>query len=363
MFRALRPFALAALAVTASSGCGVPPATPTAAPAPTSAPHVASAADDPGLRFAELGTCRLDSGETIEDCRIGYRTFGTLDAARSNAVLMPTWFTGSSKNLLKRVPDGYVDTKRFFLVLVDSLGNGVSSSPSNSKKQPRLRFPRFTIHDMVETQRRLLREKLGVEKLHAVMGISMGGMQSFEWVVAHPDEVGRYVPIVGSPQMSAQDLLLWNAELDVLEGSIAYAHGDYQGHPAIPGLQELHWLLLSTPEGRNAEVTPATYRAWVRPKADDASFDWNDWHRQLEAMIAQDVARADGGNLAAAAHRVKAKGMVVVGEHDLMVNPSSAKVFAKEAGAKLVAFDDPCGHGLPACEPALQDQVRAFLEN
>jgi homoserine O-acetyltransferase len=361
MFRALSPFVFA----VAIGGCGVPPATPTAAPAPTSAPHVASSSssDDPGLKLAELGTCRLDSGETIEDCRIGYRTFGTLDASRSNVVLMPTWFTGTSKNLEKRAPGGYVDTKRFFLVLVDSLGNGVSSSPSNSKKQPRLSFPRFTIHDMVETQRRLLREKLGVEKLHAVIGISMGGMQTFEWVVAHPDEVERYVPIVGSPQMSAQDLLLWNAELHVLEGSIAYAHGDYQGHPPIPGLQELHWLNLSTPDGRNAEVTRAAYAAWVRPKADDASFDWNDWHRQLEAMIAQDVARADGGDLAAAARRVKAKGLVVVGERDLMVNPSSAKVFAKEAGAKLAAYDDPCGHGLPSCEPALTDQVRAFLSN
>jgi homoserine O-acetyltransferase len=339
----------------ASSTCPVEVAAPHAqasAPAPT--------ASDPDEHFAELGSCKLDSGEVIEDCRVGYRTLGTLDATRSNAVLFPTWFTGKAKMLSKRGNE-LVDTSRLFLVMVDSLGNGVSSSPSNSTKQPRLRFPRFTIHDMVESQRRLLREKLGVERLYAVMGISMGGMQAFEWAVSHPSEVSRFVSIVGTPQQTAQDLLLWNAELHVLEGSKAYAGGDYAVMPKLPGLQELHWLMLSSPAHRNAETSRAAYPKWAEEIGSDTAFDWNDWHRQLEAMLSHDVARTHHGDLVAAAKDVKAKGLVVIGTQDHMVNPEPAIAFARAMGAQTLALDTPCGHMLPGCAPAMKEAVRKFL--
>jgi homoserine O-acetyltransferase len=332
--------------------------------AEASASSAPSEVPDPDLRVAELGACTVDSGERIEDCRLGYRTFGKLDAAKSNAVLVPTWFTGTTKSLVKGVPDKLVDTKRFFVVLVDALGNGVSSSPSNSKKQPRLKFPRFTIHDMVESQRRLLREVFGVEKLYAVVGSSMGGMQTFEWAVRHPDEVDRIVPIVGSPQLTTQDLLLWKAEMDLLDDSIAYAKGEYRGRPKIEALQEVHWLALTTPAHRNAETSRATYPEWVKAKSSDTAFDWNDWHRQLEAMIAHDVARSVGGDLAAAARQVKAKALVIVADQDHMVNPEPAKAFARAMGgrATTVSLDSPCGHIASGCDPSVPERVRKFLE-
>jgi homoserine O-acetyltransferase len=315
------------------------------------------------LRIAELGACRLDSGETIEECHVGYRTFGKLDATKSNVVLFPTWFTGSTKALVDIVPDKIVDTKKFFLVLVDALGDGVSSSPSSSRKQPRLRFPKFTIHDMVESQRRLLHEVFGVQKVHTVMGISMGGMQAFEWAVSHPDDVGRIVPIVGTPQLTAQDLLLWNAELHVLEGSKVYANGEYADPaPKIPELQELHWLMLTTPAHRSSETSRDAFDAWITPLRNDTAFDWNDWHRQLEAMLAHDVARAASGDLGAAARQVKAKAMVIVAEHDQMVNPAPSKAFAKAMNAKLVVLDTACGHMAPSCDASLGASVRTFLE-
>ncbi|MDF2695203.1 MAG: Homoserine O-acetyltransferase [Labilithrix sp.] len=320
-------------------------------------------ASDGDLRIAELGKCTLDSGETIEECRVGYRTFGKLDAAQSNVVLFPTWFTGNTKTLVDIVPDKIVDTKKFFLVLVDALGDGVSSGPSSSRLQPRLRFPKFTVHDMVESQRRLLREVLGVRKVHTVMGISMGGMQAYEWAVSHPDEVGRIVPIVGTPQLTAQDLLLWNAELHILQDSTAYAQGGYgDPRPPIPALQELHWLMLTTPAHRNAETSRGAFPAWNASKANDTAFDWNDWHRQLEAMLTHDVARASGGDLAAAAKQVKAKALVIVAEHDHMVNPEPSKTFAKAMNASLVVLDSPCGHMVPGCDDSIGPRVRAFLD-
>ncbi|WP_394835006.1 alpha/beta fold hydrolase [Pendulispora rubella] len=337
-------------------------------PSPAAArPPVAVApkavAVDGEQRIAELGKCTLDSGETLAPCRIGYRTFGKLDAGKSNAVLFPTWFTGTSGKLVDVVPDKLVDTKRFYLILVDAIGNGVSSSPSNSPTQAHLRFPKFTIRDMVASQERLLREVLHIERLHTVMGMSMGGMQALEWAVSRPGMAAHVVSIVGTPQLTAQDLLLWNAEMHALEADTAYAHGEYQGHPKIRAVQDIHNMMLMTAGHRAANIPRNEFPAWLEKIESDTSFDWNDWHRQLEAMIAHDVAAPWGGNLEEAARRLRAKVLFVVAEHDQMVNPGPSKVLAKAAHARLEVLDGPCGHLAPGCEqPALARYVRAFME-
>src|SRR5688500_2331915 len=97
-------------------------------------------------KFSALGDFRVEGGETIRDCRVGYRTAGELNAARSNAILVPTWFAGRSGDLGGWIgPGKLLDTKRWFVIAVDAFGNGVSSSPSNSAQRP---FPVFTIRDM-----------------------------------------------------------------------------------------------------------------------------------------------------------------------------------------------------------------------
>jgi len=333
-----------------------PPAPPPAAAPP---PPV-----DPAQKYAELGTCALESRETIEGCRIGYRTFGTLDATRSNAVLFPTWFTGTTKNLVDVVPGKLVDTKRFYLILVDAIGNGVSSSPSNSATQARLAFPRFGIRDMVESQRRMLTEVLGITHVRAVAGISMGGMQTIQWGVTHPELVDRIVPIVASPQLTSHDLLLWTAELNALESSIAYENGNYRGRPTIRVVQQIHALALTTPAYRAAETPREAFQPFLASFEDDTAFDWNDWHRQLEAMIAHDVGKPYG-SLDAAAKRVKAKALFVVADQDHMVSPIPARAFAKQIGAsaRVAALDGRCGHLAPLCEAKkLSALVSAFAE-
>jgi homoserine O-acetyltransferase len=132
-------------------------------------------------RFVELGDFRLESGEIIRECRIGYRTFGELNHEKSNAVLFTTWFIGTTEDLVNLIgPGKLVDSSKHFVIAVDAFGNGVSSSPSNSKLQPGPKFPQFSIKDMVNSQHELLTREFKIKHLYAVTGISMGGMQTFQ---------------------------------------------------------------------------------------------------------------------------------------------------------------------------------------
>ncbi len=134
-------------------------------------------------QFAGLGDCPLLSGEVIRDCRLGYRSFGQLNDDGSNAILFPTWFTGTTDDLVKF---GYIgpgliaDSATYFIVTVDAFGNGVSSSPGNSETQRGAGFPELRIADVVNAEHRLLTEKLGTSQLHAVIGVWMGGMQALD---------------------------------------------------------------------------------------------------------------------------------------------------------------------------------------
>jgi homoserine O-acetyltransferase/O-succinyltransferase len=161
--------------------------------------------EDGAQRFAEFGDFKLHDGGVIHEFRLGYRTLGKLNSGKSNAVLWPTWIGGKSQDLLLFIgPGNVVDTNKYFVVLVDAIGNGVSSSPSNSKRQPLMKYPKFTIRDMVEAEHRLCTDLLYLPHLRAVLGISMGGMQAFEWVVTYPDFMDIGIPCLGrrSPLLS-----------------------------------------------------------------------------------------------------------------------------------------------------------------
>lgn len=99
-------------------------------------------------QFANLGDFKLESGEVLRDCRIGYRTFGQLSADKSNVILIPTWAGGTTERLAGNVGAGLLaDSTKYYVILVDALSNGVSSSPSNSTLQPRMHFPKITVRD------------------------------------------------------------------------------------------------------------------------------------------------------------------------------------------------------------------------
>ena len=319
------------------------------------------------LKFASLGNFQLESGQTIHDLRIGYRTIGKPNGQKSNVVIFPTWFTGTTGELLDLVgPGKLVDSSKYYVILMDALGDGVTTSPSNSKAQPRMQFPEFNIRDMVKSQHELVSRVLGIHHVHAVIGISMGGMQTFQWMVSYPNFMDEAIPIVGSPQMTSYDLLLWTAELHAIENSDDWDHGNYTSPPtgAMNTVADIHTLNLTTPTYRVNHTTHAGFGKFLAEtqKATLKSFDANDWVRQLQAMIADDVSKPFGGSMEEAAATVHAHVLVVPSVQDHMVNPIPALNFAKLIHARVFKLTSDCGHLSDGCQmKQLAPAVNAFL--
>ena len=290
----------------------------------------------PEQRFATLGDFTLENGEIIRGCRIGYRTLGELDAARSNAVLLTPWAMGTSRELLRQiVSGGLLDHSGIYAIAVDTFGNGVSSSPSNGAGQRGSAFPRISMRDIVEGQYQLLTRVLGVSHLKAVIGTSAGGMQAFQWATSHPEFLDSAIAIAGSPRSSPADRQRWFAWTDELRRDPAWK-------------RVARWLQRGAPQ--------EAFRQLV--------IDPDDFDRQAEAIAAFDVSAAFGGSMQRAAAAVRARLLVVVPDRDDVVDPAPALEFARLARAEVVVLDGRCGHRAPACESgAVQGAIARFLRN
>lgn len=311
------------------------------------------------LQVAQLGDCRLESGAMIRDCRVGYRVVGELNAERSNAILFPTWFGGTSGDLLNFLgPGGLLDPAHWYVIVVDALGNGVSSSPSNSPQQSDATFPAYTIPDMVAIQHRLLTEELGLHQVHAVMGISMGGMQALQWSVDHPDFLVKAVSVVGTPWLTTWDRLYWGGMARILEECLR-RECDNPG-----GLFNLMaYLGVYTPEERE--------RRTPRSEADDfmsslesqgsALRPW-DILSQIRAMQPMDITARFQGSLWNTAKSIRADVMVAVATRDLTVRPEPSMELARALDAESLVSDSACGHQFFVCDMTqVGSAVEAFL--
>jgi len=317
------------------------------------------------LQFASLGDFKLNNGEVIHDCRIGYRTFGQLNADRSNAILMPTWAGGTTEELKSNIgAHGVVNDADYFVIAIDAFANGASSSPSNSASQPRMKFPTITVRDMVNSQYQVLTGSLGIKHLRAVIGISMGGMQTFQWMVLYPTFMDKAIPIVGSPHVAPYDILLWQTQIDAIETNPAWNHGDYTENPARLVEFEIGELLLNTPPQYNRTHTREQVLASLAKANQAPSKDDNNKIRQCEAMMALNVAEDFGGSMERAAAAVKAKVFVIVAKFDHVVTPQPAVDFAALLHAAVLELDSDCGHQAPSCENArVASAVAAFLRD
>jgi homoserine O-acetyltransferase len=323
--------------------------------------------EDGAQQFADLGHCTLDSGQTIHHCRVGYRTFGTLDVAGDNAVLMPTWLNGRTEDLLSLVGSApsntrLIDTTKFYVVLLDSLGDGVSSSPSNSDdEQKGVEFPAITERDMVRAEYRAVTEVLHLKHAHAVVGISLGGEQTFEWAVTYPEFFDLAVPIIGSPQLTSYDLLSHTITEDAMLADPDYAGGKYGGkQPPLKLANELLKMQLTTPQFRVEHTDRKDFPALLEEARKPERQDANDRMWQLKAVLAHDVLR--GKSLDEVAKATRAKWLVIVSAHDHIVYPGPALAWAKAASAETYVSDTPCGHLIMECDAEqVSQRVEKFL--
>ena len=310
-------------------------------------------------RFAEIGDLKLQSGTTLKSCRVGYRTFGKLSAKGDNAILVPTWYLGKSSDLAPSFkPGGLVDPTKFFVIAVDALTNGVSSSPSNSTEQRDADFPAITIRDMVESQHQMLLG-LGIHHLKAVMGISMGGMQTFQWITAYPDFMDKAVPIVGTPRPTSYDLMFYTAGYKALEEGIANPTAQKD---LIKIYADFFWLALNTPSYYVAH-TKREEAVGSLTGFENALLAWNiyDMKVGLGALCSNDIFSEFGGEATAAA-TVKAKVLVVSATQDHCVNPAAAITFSKALKARLILLTGEEGHSSPgAGMDRLGPQIDQFL--
>ena len=158
------------------------------------------------------------------------------------------------------------------------------------------------------------------------------------------------VPIAATPQPSSNDLFVWSTERAAIEADSAYAHGKYTQNPPLPLVTYIHQMALSTPRFRLDHVTREGFGQWFARIGAELHLgsDANDYLRQLQAMLAHDIAH--GGDIFAAARLVQARMLVVAAEQDQMVSPVPALAFARLTHAQTLVLDGECGHMAPGCE-------------
>ncbi len=323
---------------------------------------IADCSAQSGQKFAEIGSLRLDNGGTILNCKIGYRTYGKLNEKKDNALLFATWFAGKTEHLAALVggADKPLDSTKYYIVTVDALGNGISSSPSNSVEQPDTSFPLFNVKDMVKSEYLLLTEHLGINHLKAIYGGSMGAMQGMQWLVSYPEFMDKACLYVGTPQPSYYDLLFWQAKLNAIEMAHDYCMPDKD---LIKIIAPLETLSGRTPEYFVENFKPEELAANIEKSYASSLKNFNsyNWAAQLKAMIDHDVSKPYSG-MDKAAERVKAEVYLIVSKDDHAVRPNPAIEFSKMINAKLWVIDSNCGHLAPGCEgEKYVKAVREFL--
>jgi len=303
----------------------------------------AAAQTDYAARLEEgdivLRDFRFGSGERLAELRIHYATLGTprRDAAGRivNAVMVLHGTGGSGRQFLQPQfadelygPGQPLDIARYFIILPDGIGHGKSSKPSDGL---RMRFPKYDYDDMVEAQRRMLAEGLGVTRLRLLFGTSMGCMHGFVWAEAHPDFAQAVMPMACLPVAIAGHNRMWRkAAIEGISRDPAWAGGNYAAEP-VQGLRTAVSLLQAAGFAplylQKAYPTRAAADAYItgRIDADIATRDANDLIYQLEASRNYDpLPRLD---------RIRAP-MTWVNSSDDFINPADYGI-AEDAARRL----------------------------
>jgi homoserine O-acetyltransferase len=187
----------------------------------------------PDYEIFEAGDVVLQSGLTYRKARLAYKTYGTLDATKSNAIVYPTSYAAQHYDLEWAIAPGKaLDPTKYFIVIMNKFGNGLSSSPSNTPPPfDHARWPHFTMTDNVRVQLRLLHKVFGIERVKLVYGFSMGAQQAFHWGALFPDRVERIAAICGSAKTSPHNFVFLEGVKAALTADPAWQDGWFASAP------------------------------------------------------------------------------------------------------------------------------------
>lgn len=323
-------------------------------------------------RRLDLGRLGLESGATLEGAFVSYVVHGSPARLHDAAVLVTTAI-GSTHHRLDFLigPGQPLDTERHAIVVVDALANGLSISPSNSARQPGGAFPRITIRDMVESQRRLV-DHLGIGRLAAVVGASMGGMQALQWGVSHPRRMAALVALTPMARTSR-----WSQLVNEMSRRALFVDAACRTpRPRADALRlwtPLTQLLMTrAPAALEAFDTQAALLDWLHATAavlQTEGPDPFDWCHQTWAYDAHDLGGTPGfaGDTTAALRSIEVPTLVMAPALDLYNPAAAARAAAAEVPAgRFVELPGDWGHASasgvdPAATAAIASAVRAFF--
>lgn len=328
----------------------------------------------------DLGDFDLEDGGKIRNLQIAYATFGTLSPGRDNVILFPTWYSGTSKVLeLAYVGAGRaLDPSRYFIILVNQIGNGLSSAPSSAAIPfNAAKFPKVHVGDDVRAQRQFLQQKFGIERLELVLGGSMGAQQTYEWAVRFPDAVRRAAPIAGTARGTAHNRLLVETFIEAITSDPAFDGGWYEHAGKVHRGLRRHARVFAASGFTPALFNEEVWRKLGFSSVDDFVTGFVENHflpqdpNNLVLLATKwrdnDVSRAWGGDLAQALSRITAKTFVIAIEEDGFFPLKDVSLEQKLIpGSELKRISSDWGHLAlfgtdPAYNTAIDHHLRELL--
>jgi homoserine O-acetyltransferase/O-succinyltransferase len=329
--------------------------------------------DTPESQVASLGSFQFESGETIDDLKVSYVTYGKLNATRDNTILSLQHFTGDHHdNEFLIGPGKALDPEKYFIIATDFIGNsrlrqGLTTGPTNSGLK--MRFPRITARDWVNADYKLVKDYLGIDHVVATVGASIGGINAYQLAVSHPGFTTAIIPIAASPHTNPQIQLVLRHVKDVIALDPAWYGGQYDINP-ITGLQVA--LAGLTPwwrssEWYNSQKVRDVEASWTSIWTVIAPQDARDIYYQLDGWAEFNVGDTPGfkGDTKTALAKVKAKTLVVAIKEDLIVRREET-MYAKEAIPDASYLEISSGFGHNACcgfDPKANEAMNRGIAN
>lgn len=304
------------------------------------------------LKKVDIGTLKTTGGEEIIDAKVAYRTLGEINRDSTNIIIWPTWFTGTSKDVI-RYAQNTIDTAAYFVIAVDALGNGVSSSPSNDSD-----FPNISIRDMVNSQRILLKDHMNIDSAFAIIGISKGGMQALEWSVAYPEFSEKIISISGTPKPSFYDVLDYQTMADLI---VEAGDSKIETKENMKRVYDIFWMNAATPTFLNYQNTPDSLKSFRKEKY-DAMIHHQDYLSGLQAMIDHNIYK-EKNDFTTSGKEPQSNILIVVSPKDRLVTPQNSLSLAENWKTDLLILKGDCGHGAAWCEmKKIKKKLSEFLE-